>query len=943
MSTYTTENLKYEGDLSKSGTSKGTILVNDASIFNLLTVGSNGTVLTANSLESTGLEWASSGGAERGLVTVGATDADYTTIALAYADGKDNIRVITDISETVAIDLSVGPNHLRIEINPGVTVAWIAAAVDWFTGNNTLLTIVGGGAHMDLTTIGLSSRITLQPGQTFRSGTNAELQVTGVRYTGSGTNVLLGGSSLINNCRFDGATRFDLDLFEQYIHVTKCLFTVPVQLDSLTGTDQKSAIVTNNIFINGAHVTIDGVDDLVFTNNTLGRTAAANFTISGTSCTGALISDNSFEFSELTISATTLNNVTISDNIWARDTIDGVTISSTCDNIIVSNNVFDHVTINSTLTDSTIQGNTANDDITVTGVLTRSTISNNVTGDSIILGAVSTSNISGNISTGTLTCTSCIDSYISGNTYSSMTFSTTTTTSTISNNVATVGAIILTGDCLNSIVSGNNCSSVLRFSANSTGTAISENIVLSGDLDIMGNCVTTAITGNVLEGGITVDGLTTNSSITGNVCTGNTGRFIFTGTSSGDIVSNNQMSQLITFTGLIIDCCINNNKCRRILLDNIGINDTSTIGNNVATGGGIGLIVTGSCRDMTISGNTLEAGITISGTTADTSIIGNVCAGNSSNFIFTGNATRSVISSNHLVQNITFTGLIIDCCINGNHFQRILLNNAGINDTSTISGNASPGGGVGLVVTGSCRDMAITGNVFQEGMTVAGTTQDSTITGNLCAGNNSVFTFTGNATGSTISNNQVVLAITFTGRIQDCSINNNKCRTIVLADAGTNNTSTISGNVTTVSTLAITGSCNAVSITGNSFQTGITVGGTLLETAITGNSGEIASPISVVGICTEVTITGNIASNILLDTGGTGTCTRMTIIGNTLTGAITIGTGGGSSLSDSIINGNYAPTGTTTAGSGGTNIVTSNRNGGTTTGFGGGDVIANNL
>ena len=49
--------LGYTGDFSKTGTSKGTLLVNDASIFDLLSVGANGTVLTANSATLTGLEW----------------------------------------------------------------------------------------------------------------------------------------------------------------------------------------------------------------------------------------------------------------------------------------------------------------------------------------------------------------------------------------------------------------------------------------------------------------------------------------------------------------------------------------------------------------------------------------------------------------------------------------------------------------------------------------------------------------------------------------------------------------------------------------------------------------------------------------------------------------------------------------------------------------------
>ncbi len=66
-------------------------------------------------------------------VTVGTGDADYATIAAAYADGKKNVCVITDVTETTAI--SIASDQLRISVNPDVSITnTIAAAAAWFTG-----------------------------------------------------------------------------------------------------------------------------------------------------------------------------------------------------------------------------------------------------------------------------------------------------------------------------------------------------------------------------------------------------------------------------------------------------------------------------------------------------------------------------------------------------------------------------------------------------------------------------------------------------------------------------------------------------------------------------------------------------------------------------------------------------------------------------------------
>ena len=106
------------------------------------------------------------------------------------------------MTETSAIDLSSGPTHFRVELNPGVTVSNTIGAT-WFTGDTTLLTIVGTGSHIEDTTSGLSSRIILESGQALRPGTDAELNIRDMRISGSGSNTFTSGTSTIENCRFD--------------------------------------------------------------------------------------------------------------------------------------------------------------------------------------------------------------------------------------------------------------------------------------------------------------------------------------------------------------------------------------------------------------------------------------------------------------------------------------------------------------------------------------------------------------------------------------------------------------------------------------------------------------------------------------------------------------------------------------------------------------------
>lgn len=446
--------------------------------------------------------WLPPQGEPESIVTVGmlSSGADYISIVDACTAGYSIVRVITDITETVALDLTLCP-HFRIDIDPGITINNMIAGA-WVIGNNSLLKIVGSGAHMDLTTAGLSSQIILQTNQTFRSGINAELDVEDVRFSGSGINILLSGSSRISKCRFDGSTQFDLDLYDKTLFVDGCLFTVPVQLDSFTGAD-KSSIISNNLFDDGADITMISVTNMIFNGNTIGKTGPTNMTINGAFCDNVVISNNLFANGGLIISSSVAVSVTkISDNEWVTDGL--LSITGTCNRVFINDNSGRMQTI-------TIGNNMG-------GVFDVGSFNGNVFsaggggGNVIFSSPWMQSSVVGNN----------IGNISGGSTFGEFRFEENVNCTNISSNVAklmvfdkTVIDTNIIGNCLfsntNSLTISDTCTHV-NINNNSLGT---------GNL-ILAEVVTSTICANSLQS-ITIDmantGTTNNSSITGNVCT----------------------------------------------------------------------------------------------------------------------------------------------------------------------------------------------------------------------------------------------------------------------------------------------------------------------------------------------------------------------------------------------------------------------------------------
>ncbi len=177
------ENLAYTGDFSKPGTSKGTILVNDATIFDLLSVGADGTVLTANSATSSGLEWNTAGGESLAATlvignTTGGTDISVTSgdsIVSAAGSGAgtgDPIPLVAGIGGTTgiggAITLTAGDGGATSGNGGGITVT---------AGNGSdggAVTITSGNAS----TGGTGADVSLVPGTGSSRGGNVVINRT---------------------------------------------------------------------------------------------------------------------------------------------------------------------------------------------------------------------------------------------------------------------------------------------------------------------------------------------------------------------------------------------------------------------------------------------------------------------------------------------------------------------------------------------------------------------------------------------------------------------------------------------------------------------------------------------------------------------------------------------------------------------------------------------
>jgi len=562
---------------------------------------------------SNGTSWNIAAGTSLGggLPTVGpaGSGANFVSIADAIRMGVNDVMVIGPITEPEEITLTTA-SQFRIELAPDTNISnTIVLAAPLFSGDDVLLTINGAGSD-------LSSTITLQAGQTLLSGTNARLKTEGMKYSGSGSNTLTNGASTIENCRFNTATSFNLNGANDKLYVNNCLFESNVNIESP------------------------------------GLLAVS----------GAIITNNKFEGSNLIVNALTFNTSNISDNIFTGAF--GVTIVNAATDIIILGNTMGPLTFSSTLDCSTVSNNTTGT-LTFTGNVTDATIDSNTTANILFSGSIGASNIpvtftgnlanAGNITvlgtvtdsvfagnyaltgitlTGNVSLLSFGDNTVSGG---NLNFGGIFADSSCVGNTVDPGNILFNSTVTNSNISSNRCNT-LTFSA-VVGTAnnpvtISANF-MGNSLNINGVATEVIVSGNSATDEYQLDTLV-NSSVVGNIG----GRISVNQSSSGVVMTDNKLNSAtgdINFIDSLTDSVINNNNIRYIIIDTTPTN-TNICGNR--------------CTEIRIN-----IGADVAGTDSLT-IVGNVCTPGGT-IVFGGGASslaNSTISCNVATGGIISTG-----------------------------------------------------------------------------------------------------------------------------------------------------------------------------------------------------------------------------------------------------------------------------------------------
>ncbi len=472
-------------------------------------------------------------------------NVEYSTINAAIVAGETDLCVITDIVEIVATTIS--GQHITINLMSGVSVTnTIAPVATWFIGGNNLLSIFGNGVHFDSTNDELSSQMTLQEGQSFLSGTDAELHTRGVRYSGNGTNTFTSGSSTIENCRFDTAETFNFNSFVDKFYVNNCFLVSDIDIES-------PGLLASS--------------GMIFTNN-------------------------NFENHNLIISSATLDASIISDNIWTGSGAGGITINNNANDVTITGNTLVSIALGNVVCCSTVSNNTINGAMEFTGAVTDCAIADNscdsitfqsdvgidgspvsITGNTctsgtiIIMGAITSVMVTGNNTTSGYTFNgNVLRSNISSNGGTSFLCNGTIDESTICDN-RMHGSFDFKGTIRRSNISNNGYASMFFrdvVGTDTTPTVISDNM-LDGALWFEKDIIITTIAGNTVQSfGVVVDGNMTDSNISGNTIKG--GPFG------------------IRINGTFDDCTINGNTCAQIYMAQ-NIIDSNISGNTVKGGG----------------------------------------------------------------------------------------------------------------------------------------------------------------------------------------------------------------------------------------------------------------------------------------------------------------------------------------------------------------------
>lgn len=131
---------------------KGDLVVGTgADTFSKLTVGANGTILTADSAEATGLKWAAAAGGGKVLQVVGATTTTATTIATTSYTDTTITATITPTSATskILVLVSGAAFYNRSSFYQAIAMKLVRGATDIYTNINADFTNIGGSSSVD--------------------------------------------------------------------------------------------------------------------------------------------------------------------------------------------------------------------------------------------------------------------------------------------------------------------------------------------------------------------------------------------------------------------------------------------------------------------------------------------------------------------------------------------------------------------------------------------------------------------------------------------------------------------------------------------------------------------------------------------------------------------------------------------------------------------------
>jgi len=945
------------GDISSVGS--GVSLVDNGNIKSLTSV--DGSVIITDNITEVDLSVVP----RVGLVTVGTVDADYPTVYDAVLDMKCNMRIITDVVETLQLDLSITCPHVRLELVPGVTVSnTIAGGADWFIGNNTLLDIEGSGSTTNFVSGLTSSQIILQNNQSLRSGLNSELIVQSTQLTGSGINSMVGGASKFTNCLFDGGTRHDFDAFNNSLIIKGCVFNVPSRLDSDLGA-AKSAIITNNVFENSAEISILGTNSLIFSNNSIGKTIPTNLTISGSVCNNATINNNIFQSGIIIISSPLLSNTHVSNNTFSRVAIDGIVIDSASTKLNMTNNTVDYITLNNTIIESVIKGNILSSNLTITGAMTVLKITNNCIAGGLFLNSLINSVISNNVIGLNLTAVSNTESSIIGNHCTSITLSGAVNDGITSNNIVS-GNITFSLDVNDSVVSSNTLNSFL-FSGNMDHSRVIGN-TQTGTFTVTGTSSDCNYASNSSDGNWNFGGNFSNGMIDGNRMGSSFSILSFNGTVNVSTITNSRVG--LVFFGLEVNnSIISSNIASRVIfqldLNNSKFTDNNLVNPNLPT-----LTVNGACNGIVISSNT---GLNIwrfvgnfnNGSITDNRV--SLGAGTGS-VVFNGTFNDSTMGNNTIEGSIVVSGVVLSSSISSNTSNLLSLE-SNVTDTQITGNTLLLTTNSSMVIAGTSNRVVITSNVGNTSWVLTGDFNDGSVSNNRINGFNGgpvglgTILFGGFFEDSTIGGNTFG-NITITGFINQSTISNNTMSFISLLDSAQD--TTITGNVLNGgpgNSLTIATTSLRVSITGNTSTSGWVFTNEFLDGSISGNkinagvnfqnnltssafgNNKIEDSLVINGTLTNCTLDGcRVVGSINIDTTNSGQSTHNTINSNVCGGSITFGSGAGGIVGN-IISGNVVPISITTVASNGlNNLVTSNRTpvpG--LSGFGGFDIVVANI